>query len=180
MRSGPVPAPGAFGPAHLVPAWQDDFRLRAESTAGTTGVELTGPLATMDTAPHLTHPAMGFLPWTRPSDGRGGRAPGLPGASSRSAGRLTRRAPGHARPRLTTIRPRIAAARSASTLPGPPAARSASAAPGSPTQGQLRPRLLLRRRGQLRRPWRLVIPTCIPLDRSAAPRVKLFTKKDQS
>jgi len=51
-----------FGPAHLVPAWQDDFRLWGEKPAGAAGVELQGPLATMDTAPHLTHPAMGFLP----------------------------------------------------------------------------------------------------------------------
>ena len=51
-----------FGPAHLVPAWQDDFRLWVESIAGTAGVELEEPLATMDTAPHLAHPAMGFLP----------------------------------------------------------------------------------------------------------------------
>ena len=78
-----------FGPAHLVPAWQDDFRLRAESAAGTAGVELEEPLRTMDTAPHFADPAMGFLPLgaaplTVGVDGRRvfpAPVPGLPGAS---------------------------------------------------------------------------------------------------
>jgi hypothetical protein len=78
-----------FGPAHLVPAWHDDFRLRTDSAAGTAGVELTGPSAAIDTAPHLTHPAMGFLPLdagplTAGVDGRRvfpAPVPGLPGAS---------------------------------------------------------------------------------------------------
>jgi hypothetical protein len=51
-----------FGPSQLVPASRDDLRLRANSDAAMAGVELQEPLRSMDTAPHLEHPAMGFLP----------------------------------------------------------------------------------------------------------------------